>query len=411
MAPTGLSASRISASRIGVGVAAILALAGATLTAAPAQANGCITTAAGTSGDPYLIATEANLDCLMGNPSDYWAGGFYFLQTADLDLTGYGAWANGIGSMGMPFNGTYDGNSFTISHLSVTSASDDAGLFGVISGATIKDVTLVDASVVGDDHVGALVGRVLDGTIARAHADAAVTGANSVGGLVGLVDDSASTTIAQSAATGSVSAPSFGRQVGGLVGRAAVGTRSLTITDSYSSASVAGYDEVGGLVGQYFESTGRETLTITDSYATGATSGALPGGADGGVVGCIYDGILNERCWSTALTAFVVTDTYWDTQTTGQPATAGGQGTGKTTAQMTDIATFTAWSVSDVVPDATVTWGICPPRNGGFPFLQWYAAAQSWSCSTPSPPTPAPVPATPPTAATAAPGDAQAEVT
>ncbi|MGI9136595.1 MAG: hypothetical protein ACR2JS_06005, partial [Candidatus Nanopelagicales bacterium] len=48
-----------------------------------AQANGCITPAAGTSGDPFLISTVGNLNCLYANDAYYWNHGYHFRQTVD----------------------------------------------------------------------------------------------------------------------------------------------------------------------------------------------------------------------------------------------------------------------------------------------------------------------------------------
>lgn len=400
------------------GVAAVALAAGALVLApTPAQANGCITPAAGTAQDPYLIATPGNLNCLMSNPIDYWSGNFHFRQTADLDMSNYAAWTNGIGSAARPFTGTYDGNGFSITNLTVTSSGNGVGLFGVTTGATLKDISLSNLQVTGDRQVGGLVGLLDGGTVENAQIHATVTGlcANngtncSVGGLVGHVDDSVATVIRGSWTSGVVTATvsvvnsTYGRAAGGLVGSAA--PLALTISDSYSTAQASGYEFVGGFLGYYDEPQGNEVFTVADSYASGLVSGT-----GGGLVGCFFDRTITQ-C-NQPLGTVTFTDTYWDTQATGQAATAANRGTGKTTAQMTSLATFGNWSIVDTTP-ANATWGICPSLNSGYPFLQWIAAQQGWTCSAsppPAPPAPAPIPATPPTGVTAQPGDASAAVT
>ena len=68
--------------------------------------------------------------------------------------------------------------------------------------------------------------------------------------------------------------------------------------------------------------------TITNCYSAGAISGSNVGG----LIGYNSAGTYN--------------DCFWDTQTSGQ-ATSGG-GTGKTTAQMKQQATFENWNFSTI---------------------------------------------------------------
>ena len=400
------------------GVAAGALAAGALVLApVPAQANGCITPAAGTAQDPFLIATPGNLNCLVNNDSYYWGHGYHFRQTADLDMSNYAPWTQGIGSAALPFTGTYDGNGFSIDNLTITSSGNAVGLFGVTTGATLKDISLSDLQVIGDRQVGGLVGLLDGGTVENAQVQATVTGLCtnnstncSVGGLVGHVDDSVATVISGSWTSGVVTATvsvvnsTYGRAVGGLVGSAA--PLALMIGDSYSTAQVSGYDLVGGLLGYYDEPLGNEIFTVTDSFASGLVSGT-----GGGLVGCFFDRTITQCDQPLGTVTF--TDTFWDTQTTGRNTTAANRGTPKTTAQMTSLSTFSNWSIVDTTP-GNATWGICSSLNSGYPFLQWVAEQQGWTCSAPpppNPPAPAPTPATPPTGVTAQSGDASASVT
>lgn len=386
------------------------------LSPAPAQANGCISPAAGTPQSPYLIATEANLDCLMSNANDYWAGGFHFRQTADLDMSNYAAWTHGIGSDDTAFNGTYDGNGFSIDNLTITSSGSGVGLFGVTSGATLKDISVTNLHVSGDRSVGGLVGVLDGGAIQGAYVSADVTAACTTfipycatGGLVGLIDDSAATTISGSSTNGTVTSASFARGTGGLVGVAT--PTSVSIINSFSRAQVSGYNYVGGLLGVYVETTFNESLAMTNSYAAGAVTGS----ADlGGLIGCLYDNQISNQC-DSGNTSISVADSYWDTQATGRSSSAGNRGQGRTTAQMTSLGNFGNWSIDDTTPNLSTIWGICAALNSGYPFLQWISAQEGWTCAAPPPPpdptpAPAPIPATPPKDVLAEPGDASANV-
>lgn len=112
-----------------------------------------------------------------------------------------------------------------------------------------------------------------------------VSGADYVGGLVGWNQGSVSNTYAMNQVLSS------GVYVGGLVG-----WNGGTISNSYSTGQVSGISEFGGLVG----------------YSSNGT-------------------VLNS---------------YWDTQASGQSTSAGG--TGKTTAQLYQQATFVGWNFTTI---------------------------------------------------------------
>lgn len=142
----------------------------------------------GTKDDPYLIADAANLlwlqrqipagDGVKDDNADVVAGkytakfaGMYFLQTQDIDLNGkefmsigyYFANAKRTAS----FGGTYDGQGFAIRNGKITSQNTGHalnvnwghGLFGMIHGATIKNIVLDNVQVEGNGITGAIVGR------------------------------------------------------------------------------------------------------------------------------------------------------------------------------------------------------------------------------------------------------------
>ena len=188
-----------------------------------------------------------------------------------------------------------------------------------------------------------------------------VTGGSYVGGLVGWNDF---VTINNSYSTGTVSGTYL---TGGLVG-----DNIGTINTSYSAAVVtnrgSGSNYFGGLVGandNYFRA---PSGVVNNSYSIGAVSG---GGASyvGGLMGANF-GIINTSYSTgavsnngvTSLTGGLVggspstggfgfvTGSYWDTQTSGQLASGGG--TGMTTAQMQQQATYptgpTGWDFVNV---------------------------------------------------------------
>ena len=209
------------------------------------------------------------------------------------------------------FDTTFEGNGHTIRHLFISQSSSSVGLFGYLpSDGVIRNVGLIDVEVTGRDSVGGLVGQN-DGTIRGSYATGWVEGAGRlsdfVGGLVGLNRG----TITASYATARVSG---NNDVGGLAGAG-----SGTITASYATGRVSGRDDVGGLVGQ-------SSGTITASYATGRVSGSSN---VGGLVG--------------ASSSATVTNSYWDTDTSGQASSAGG--TAKTTEELQTPTGYTTGSI------------------------------------------------------------------
>jgi hypothetical protein len=229
------------------------------------------------------------------------------------------------------FNGSFDGAGHQITGLVVNrSLADYIGLFGIVgSYGQVKNLGLVVGSMTGgDEYVGDLVGRNY-GTVSTCYATGAVTGSDeNVGGLIGWNDGTVTECYATGAVTGSGSG--WFSFVGGLVGE-----NYGTVSQCYATGAVTGsYDYVDG---SYFAGglVGENSGTVSQCYATGA----MPGG--GGLV----------RLGTAS-------DSYWNTETTGQPFSYGG-GTGKTTAEMTQQATFTDW-------DFTTVWGI----QGAYPYLR-----------------------------------------
>ena len=255
----------------------------------------------GTGAEPYLIETPKQLDAVRHNLNKH------FKQIADIDLSGYSSgegWQS-IGYENDPFTGTYDGDGYKITNLTINykSKSPWIGLFGYTDNSTIKNLglELINVSVqlgragglVGENRgniincyatgevsspgsqgVGGLV-YWNDGNITNSYAAVNVSGAWVVGGLVGTNYDNGE--ITDCYATGDASAT--GTTVGGLVGG-----NDGNITNCFATGDVSGNEDVGGLVGVNYRG------NIKDSYVTGDVSGSK---YVGGLVGWSWDYITN----------------------------------------------------------------------------------------------------------------------
>jgi hypothetical protein len=356
---------------------------------------------------PIEIRTWYDLDAIRDN-----LGGSYLLMN-DLDSTtaGYqelaGPIANGgkgwqpIGTV-IPqqgfigFEGTFDGQGYEIRDLFINRPDELAvglfrkvgqegvikdigmvnatvtgkgfvGLFAIVGeGERIENISVVNATVTGETFVGCLVGGN-GGIVSNSYATGSVTGRDYSGGLVGwnsgtvnnlystvsvagngsvggLVGGNYQGTVSSSYSMGSVTGD---LGVGGLVGVNSEGT----VSNSYSTSSVTGGNSTGGLVGANGMS------TISNSYSTGSVTG---GNLTGGLVG-------DQLYWNT------VTNCFWDIETSGQAASAGG--VGKTTTEMQDITTFSGagWNITAVanpgMSNPSSIWNIVD--NVTYPFLIW----------------------------------------
>jgi filamentous hemagglutinin family protein len=213
-----------------------------------------------------------------------------------------------IGNLGTAFTGTFEGMNHTISGLVINRPTENnVGLLGRVTGGVIQNVGLVNINVNGSWNVGTLAG------------------AN--GG-----------DISGSYATGNVQDGDGSVVIGGTGGL--VGYNSGTIQNSYADVGVAAVDIVyseggiGGLVGY-------NQGIITNTYAAGHLTGPA-GNAVGGLVG---------------KNTGTVNDSFWNTDAFGNSTSQGG--TGLTSVQMMQFASFGSWGESIAnTGDAGTVWRI-----------------------------------------------------
>jgi hypothetical protein len=318
-----------------------------------------------------------------------------FILTADVNLQGQvfttaliaADTSSSGGFQGTAFTGTFDGNGHKITHFTINGIGNDyAGLFGNV-GTTgkVENVFLVDVNVTGCLNVGGLVGNN-GGSISNCHSTGTIGGYDAVGNLVGKNDGS----ISNCNSTGTVDGVG---EIGGLVG-----VNCSSVSNCYSTGPVSGSSSssysIGGLVGYNYGG------SVSNCYSTGAVSdspdslhiGGLVGYNDGSISNCYSTGTVSgsydsywvgglvgyncssiSNCYSTGAVSgwFVlglvgandgsIVSSFWDTETSGQSMSNGG--TGKTTAEMKTLSTFTSagWDFVEI-------WGI--GENQTYPYLR-----------------------------------------
>lgn len=205
------------------------------------------------------------------------------------------------------------------------------GLTGKNQG-TITDCyatgEVISGPVTNGSFSGGLVGNNLSGSLTRCYAIGSVTGDIRTGGLAGYSGGS----VTQCYATGAVTGYT---DVGGLLG-----SYSNQVTQCYATGSVTGSQRVGGLAG-----TANSGSTLSECYALGKVTGEAS-----------VRGLVGQNSGS-------ISRSFWDLDTTGQPAPLGGA-TGLPSTQMMQMTTFQGggWNFVDA-------WRI--REEDSYPFFQW----------------------------------------
>ena len=294
--------------------------------------------------DLHAIRNDLGGSHILMNDLDSATAGY--TELASVTANGGRGWEP-IGTPDDGFTGIFNGQGYEIRDLFINRPDEDyVGLFAHISWiryidnvGVVENVGLVNAEVSGSAEVGALVGHNA-GIVNNSYSSGSATGDSRVGGLVGWNQATLSNSYSNCSVTGD-------SRVGGLTGDNWY--YRGTVSNSYSSGSVTGSTRVGGLVGiNYYGS-------VTDSYSIGSVTGSSQ---VGGLVG--YDkGTINNS--------------FWDIQTSRQSTSAGG--TGKTTAEMKSITTFsgTGWDIVAVANPGTrnsaYIWNIVDGQT--YPLLSW----------------------------------------
>ncbi|SVB87072.1 uncharacterized protein METZ01_LOCUS239926, partial [marine metagenome] len=356
----------------------------------------------GTSADPYQIASLANLNWISENPDSF---DDYFIQTADIDASSASDWYGGagfypIGAVSPYFSGTYDGDNYLITDLSINKpVGVYIGLFGVVQdngfgGADIKNLGLVNVNVIAvidyDPHVGGLFGYIYNSSIDNCYVTGNISSTEDGNtGLLAAVNNLG--TVTNSYSSGTISAQD-GKNVGGLIGHNYKGT----IQNCFSTGSVIANNKVGGLVGVSYGD-GTTFPLIENSYSrcdvTASTYENVGGfiganGWNGGTINNCYSmGTVifgNSGNWdqaggfagcNTPTDNTFINASFWDIDSSGQSTGIGygsGDLTGNTTSQMKTLSTFTdaGWDFFGESTNGNDDfWAIDVNHNDGYPYL------------------------------------------
>lgn len=349
----------------------------------------------GTAANPYQIATADDLkafrDKVNGGATTACA-----ILTANITLDKSETWTP-IGSSKNKYNGTFDGQGYTISGLNVNeTGSNEAGLFGdtALSNTSpvIKNLTIADSSfVTARGYAGGVAGYG-GGVFENCHTEAGVTvqGKKFAGGIIGsykgtgitaelsMIQCSNRATVKEVDGFGGFAGGLIGQaehplklensfnagvvsskpssqtpMVGGLVGSVSYATTLVNVYN-VGDVSVSGGANVAGLVGNSVQA-----LTITNAYQHGTVTAGS--GSTGAAI------VANTQSGATLKNVYKTSDLA-DYVTKGGTASVTGTATVKTEDELKELATLLGGEfVNDLAGDAAV--------NNGFPVLRWQNAA------------------------------------
>lgn len=207
--------------------------------------------------------------------------------TEDINLSEIENWhpigngaQNGSGYTGNAFKGTFDGNNKSVTGLTIDvpsapNAKNAYGLFGVVDGGVVKNLTLktVHVSVGNGEVVGGAIGLLVGG----GSAEGITVGASSDGSFVKAL-----------------------RGNGGIVGRMTL-QGSITNCTNYAAIEGSGAN-IGGIVGAaYYTQAGTEMNiancfnygTVTGTSTSASSVGGIAGFSTANISGCSNTGIIS----------------------------------------------------------------------------------------------------------------------
>jgi len=276
----------------------------------------------GTEEDPYKISSLSDLSWLAQNDTAWTS---YFIQTADIDASQTATWDDSddnndgdkyndandltddgtndgwlpLGNISSFFSGYYDGNGYTINHLTVKRAAlSYVGFFGNIqkdfgSPATVKNLELKNIDFTGDSFLGGFTGQNISGTISGCSTSGVINSNSSggyVGGFVGYNHEK-DAKIIRCISDVTVNAAGNGEHIGGFVGRNRSNTSEALIIECCSLGSVTSDGgRTGGFAGQNAYSRISNCYSLSEVIFNGTSDQA------GGFIGRNYTATI-EYCY------------------------------------------------------------------------------------------------------------------
>ena len=213
------------------------------------------------------FGTQPRHACLSNDP-----GANFVPFASDFDGS-----CNQINPTSFSFSGFFDGNNYSISNIRLNHSSDlDYVGFARKSNGVLKNFTLNNIEVEGNNHVGAVVGSTTGQVQGVNVVNADIRGNVRAGGIAGTYESIHSFS-KNKVIDSEIVVENSSSYAGGLIGYSSVANLSIESSSFEGMISTnASTESLGGLLGKH-GITG--TLTITDSFSSGAILSSGTGGA------------------------------------------------------------------------------------------------------------------------------------
>ena len=297
----------------------------------------------GTENDPYLILNPIQLNQLRNFLNQ---SGVYFKLMADIDLTEFledenpnQGWQP-VGLKTAPFKGILDGNGKTISNLWIKrSNSDEVGLFGHAEGVTIKNLRLVNTSIIGSNYVGGFCGFMKRCTISNCYLSGIIRGESYVGGFIG--SGTGWMELKNNQSTADVIGN--GDYIGGYAGEFSYDSTKNISNCRLNNNEIRGNNNVGGILGYLMEGNISSCFAYTNIYGIDYV---------GGITGF---GIQNVYISDSGFGGFII----------GHNNVGGIMGKGDSSNR--DVSVTNTFSICDIISSGSYVGGITGRCDSYFP--------------------------------------------
>ena len=267
----------------------------------------------GMENDPYQINTAAELAYFAKSVNDgKWYDGEYIILKNNINLNNQ-EWTP-IGNHSNSFRGNFDGRNHTVTGMRISNSSADyVGLFGECTkfnvNSAIKNITVKDSVICGENIVGAIVGYAKEINIENCRSIGnTINGKTDVGGICGKIGGYSVGKVSQCYNSSKVT----GRgRVGGIAGMGGIAENCLN-TGEIMIINKAHKSAGGGIFGIFDDTTASASITACvnlGKVSGGEPFGGIVGSTDskstGHISNCYYnmDAITGGFDAGTALTA------------------------------------------------------------------------------------------------------------
>ena len=294
----------------------------------------------GTQEDPFKVYDIVTLNRIGRGTGAYsaWNRTAHYILTNNITLPtvaeGESNWTVIGSSASRSFRGSFDGQGYTITNLTLSESNNYLGMFGYIgNGGVVKNLGLKNVNIDGWSFSGGVAGYN-EGSISNCYSTGDIIGDLFVGGLVGINEG--------------------------------------IISNCYSTCNVMGNRYVGGVVGGWNENTVSNCIALNPSVLTRASNAIDLGRISGSSGGTLN----NNYAWSNMKIMYLV-----DTHGTGGIA----KSTGNTHNHIdgmdlssTQIRLIDAWKMADFDFEGENCIWIWDDTGVKMPTLRGIGSAQDW---------------------------------